>query len=592
MDFLVSGNLYLLAGAGLVLVGIASSLLARRFGAPLLLVFLILGMLLGEDGPGGIAFANFEATYLIGSLALAVILFDGGLRTRLSEVSSAMLPAVTLATVGVLITAGLTALAAIALFDLSPVQALLLGAVVASTDAAAVFFLLRAGGLHLRRRVGATLEVESGSNDPIAVFLTLALTAWLAGSDAGSVAAFALNLVQQAGLGVVFGVLGGHAIALALNRLALPEGLHPLLAVAGAVVVFALTGLLGGSGFLAVYLAGLVVGNRPVRAYASIVAVQDAATWLAQLLMFLVLGLLVTPSRLLDHLWPALGLAAFLMFVARPVAVALCLLPFRYSRRETAYVAWVGLRGAVGIFLASIPMLAQLPGAELYFNIAFVVVLSSLIVQGWSLGWLAGRLDVSLPRRDAPFRRVELDLPGQLELEMVGYRVAPGSAVLRGAPVPAWARPAMVVRAGNVLEPAAADRLQAEDYAYYLAAPGNVSRLDWLFAEPEDVRATVQEGLGTIELSGERRLRSIGRRFGVEVPAELADYTLAELFAEHFDDDPHIGDRIEVGIATLIARALAGERVERVGLVLGQPGALTLRLPPGALSRRRQARRP
>lgn len=586
MDALDQANLILLAGAVLVLAGIASSLLARRFGAPLLLVFLALGMLIGEEGPGGIAFANYQATFLVGSLALAVILFDGGLRTRLSEVAGALAPAATLATLGVVLTAGLTGLAAIPLLGLAPAEGLLLGAIVASTDAAAVFFLLRAGGLHLRRRVGATLEVESGSNDPVAVFLTLGLTAWIASDGATSATGFLVNLLRQAGLGTVLGLAGGWLLAHALNRLDLPGGLHPLLALAGAVTVFALTAILGGSGFLAVYLAGLVVGNRPVRAYASVVAVQDAVTWLAQLLMFLVLGLLVTPSRLLDSLLPALALAAFLMLVARPATVLLCLLPFGYSKRETAYIAWVGLRGAVGIFLASIPMLVQLPGAELYFNVAFVVVLSSLLVQGWSLGWLAGRLDVALSRRDPSFRRVELDLPGQLEKEMVGYRVAPGSAVLRGAPVPGWARPSLVVRGGEVLQPEQAQPLRAEDYAYFLAPPGSVSRLDWLFAEPEEARAAANELIGATSVRGNLHLRTLGRHFQVEIPARLADLTLAELFAAHFDDAPHIGDRIEVGIATLVAQAMADERVSRVGLVLGPPGELRLGLPPGMRPRR------
>jgi cell volume regulation protein A len=582
MDAMTTVNSYLLAGGALVLAGIASSLLARRFGAPLLLVFLVLGMLLGEDGPGGIAFDNYRAAYLVGSLALAVILFDGGLRTRLSEVGSALTPSILLASIGVVVTAGLTGLAAMFLFDLAPAQGLLLGAIVASTDAAAVFFLLRAGGLHLRRRVGATLEVESGSNDPVAVFLTIGLVTWIASQGTTSAAGFAFELVRQAGLGLLFGWLGGRALAFGLNRLALPGGLHPLLALAGAVTVFALTALVGGSGFLAVYLAGLVVGNRPVRAFASVVAVQDASTWLAQLMMFLVLGLLVTPSQLLVTLWPALALSAFLILVARPVAVVLCLLPMGYSKRETGFIAWVGLRGAVGIFLASIPMLVELPNAELYFNVAFVVVISSLLVQGWSLGWLANRLGVALPRRDPPFRRIELDLPGQLEKELVGYRVAPGSAVLRGVEVPGWARPNLVVRGGQALDAGQAGSLRAEDYAYFLAPPDSVERLDWLFAEPGDAREVARDRAGTVRVRADISLRALGGRFHVEVPEELGRLSLADLFAEHFDDAPHVGDRIEVGIATLEVQALAGERVSKVNLILGAPGLLDLALPPGA----------
>lgn len=579
MESLQLGNIWLLVGATLVLVGIASSLLARRFGAPLLLVFLVLGMVLGEDGLVGFVFDDYALAYLIGSLALAVILFDGGLRTRLRDVRASLAPAALLATVGVLVTAGLVALAAIPLLGLSPLEGLLLGAIIASTDAAAVFFLLRAGGLHLQRRVGTTLEVESGSNDPIAVFLTIVLTGWLAAEGAQSAADFTLQLLAQAGFGIAVGIAGGLLLAFALNRLALPEGLHPLLAVSGAIGVFAFTNLIGGSGFLAVYLAGLVVGNRPVRAYASVVSVQDAATWLAQLVMFLVLGLLVTPSDLLMVLWPALGIAAFLMLVARPVAVALCLWPFAYPRREVAFVSWVGLRGAVGIFLASIPMLVQIDNANVFFNVAFVVVIVSLVVQGWSIKPAAKWLGVALPRMDPPSRRVELDLPGQLELEMVGYRVAADSAVLRGAQVPRWARPTMVVRGGKVLQPGECEGLAPDDYAYYLAPPGNVYRMDWMFAEPMEAREAERELFGSFTLEGDVPLGELAAFYGLDVPERYADRTAADLFEKRFDDQPQIGDRLPLGEATMVVRELEDERVSKVGLKFGGLGDRLLAKP-------------
>ena len=364
MESLQLSNVQLLTGAVLVLAGIGSSLLARRFGAPLLLVFLVLGMLFGREGPVGLVFENYRLAYLLGSLALAVILFDGGLRTRIGDVRGALAPAATLATLGVLLTALLTAVAARPLLGLDWPHALLLGAIIASTDAAAVFFLLHAGGLHLRRRVAATLEVESGSNDPVAVLLTLLLVGWLSVADAPSWPQVGELLLRQGLFGVAIGILGGLGMALALNRLALPAGLHPLLSLAGAIGVFSLSNLLGGSGFLSVYLAGLVLGNRPVRAYANLVAVQDAGTWLAQMVMFLVLGLLVRPSALLELLWSSLAVAVFLMLVARPLVVALCLAPFGFERNERIYIGWVGLRGAVGIFLASIPLLVGLEQAE------------------------------------------------------------------------------------------------------------------------------------------------------------------------------------------------------------------------------------
>jgi len=566
MESLHASDWLLLGGAVLVLAGIGSSLIATRFGAPLLLVFLVLGMLLGEDGPGGIAFDNLRLTYTLGSLALAVILFDGGLRTRIAHVRNSLAPAGMLATVGVLITTALTGLAAVWLLDFDYAQGLLLGAIVASTDAAAVFFLLRANGLHLQRRVGATLEIESGSNDPFAVFLTVMLTGWIASNGTVGVASMLMSLVMQFGIGTVAGVLGGVAIAQALNRFALPAGLHPLLAIAGAVALFGLTNLLGGSGFLAVYLAGLVVGNRPVRAFANVLSVNDAATWLSQLVMFLVLGLLVTPSELIKALLPALGIAAFLMLVARPVAVVLCLAPFGFRKRDITFISWIGLRGAVGIFLASIPMLAGLEHAETIFNVAFTVVLVSLLVQGWTLSFAAHRLGVALPRRDPPTRRIELDLPGQIEFEMVGYRVAADCAVLRGGRMPGWARAALVVRGGQVHTAEQAGSLCADDYAYYLAPPGNVYRLDWLFAEPTEAREVEREMFGEFVLPGNVPLGALAEFYDLAIPPRHADRTADELFSERFDGEPQIGDRLRLGPAMLVVRDLVDEKVARVGL--------------------------
>jgi cell volume regulation protein A len=424
-------SIMILLGALLVLTGILSSLVAMRFGAPLLFVFLLVGMLAGESGPGGIRFDDVRSTYIVGSVALALILFDGGLRTRFATFRNVLGPAVALATIGVVLTALLTAPVARFTLGLSWVEAMLVGAVVASTDAAAVFFLLHARGLRLRPRVAATLEVESGSNDPFAVFLTIVLVQFLLIGEQ-TWQQVTIELALQAIIGTLIGILGGRAIVLVLNQLGLPQGLHAPFVTTSALVIFGFTSALHGSGFLAVYLAGLVVGNRATRAHNTVIVFLDALTWLAQIAMFVLLGLLVSPARLLDTLVPALAVAATLMVFARPVAVFLCLTPFRFPWREKAFIAWVGLRGAVGIFLASIPLLVMLPNAEVYFNIAFVVVLASLLIQGWSIAPAARLLHVGLPRHDHMPRRVELDLPGQLEQEIVGYPVAANSRA--GAP--------------------------------------------------------------------------------------------------------------------------------------------------------------
>src|SRR5437588_6494821 len=414
----------ILLGGLLVLAGIMSSLVAMRFGAPLLLVFLVVGMLAGEAGPGGIKFDDVYATYVVGSIALALILFDGGLRTRFATFRSVFAPALVLATIGVLLTAALTAPAARTMLGLGWIEALLVGAVVASTDAAAVFFLIHARGLRLRPRVGAVLEVESGSNDPFAVLLTILLVEFLAIGDR-SWQHVATVLAEQAFLGTVIGLFGGRAIVFVLNRLGLAQGLHAPFVTTSALVIFGLASAAHGSGFLAAYLAGLVVGNRPTRAHNTVIVFLDAATWLAQIGMFLLLGLLAWPERLPQHALEALAVALMLMLVARPLAVFICLAPFRFSKREKLFISWVGLRGAVGIFLASIPLLVSLPNAQLYFDVGFVVVLASLLVQGWTIPWAAHRLHIALPRHDHMPRRVELDLPGQLSRRSSAIRSPP-----------------------------------------------------------------------------------------------------------------------------------------------------------------------
>lgn len=480
-------NLILLFGSALALLGILSSVIATRFGIPMLLVFLAIGMFAGVDGPGGFQFENYELTYLIGSFALSVILFDGGLRTRLTpDLRRRRKPAAVLATAGVVITALIAGGVAMVALDLSWLEGFLLGSVIASTDAAAVFFLLRSGGLRLRQHVGSTLEMESATNDPAAVFLTLAATsALLVGADGFGVTVV-VSLFWQLIAGISFGVAGGFAISWTVNTLHLPAGLHPLMVVASAVLVYALTSVVGGSGLLAVFLAGLVVGNRPMRAFANVTSFHDAATWLCQMVMFIVLGLLVTPSQLIDYIVPALVIALMLMVVARPVAVWLCLLPFGYSRKETLFVSLVGLRGAVSIFLAAIPTLARIDNADIYFNVAFVVVLVSLLVQGSAIRQAATRLGLAIVSKARQPRRVELDLPGQLDLEMVGYPIIESSPIVAGASLPPWARPVLIVRKGEVINAADAGALQSDDYAYFLAPPQQIHALDRLFVTTDD----------------------------------------------------------------------------------------------------------
>src|SRR5215467_11380630 len=571
----------ILLGSLLVLAGIMSSLVAMRFGAPLLLVFLIVGMLAGEESLGGIKFDDVRSTYVVGSIALALILFDGGLRTRFATFRSVLGPAVTLATAGVLLTAAVTAPVAKYLLAMSWTEALLVGAVVASTDAAAVFFLLHARGLRLRPRVGATLEVESGSNDPFAVLLTLLLVGFLTVGDRSWQHVLAV-LAEQAVLGTVIGVIGGRAIVVVLNRLGLAQGLHAPFVTTSALVIFGLASAVHASGFLAVYLAGLVVGNRPTRAHNTVVVFLDAVTWLAQIVMFVLLGLLVWPGRLMESILPALAVAATLMLIARPAAVFLCLAPFRFAWREKAFISWVGLRGAVGIFLASIPLLVGLPRAHVYFDIAFVAVLTSLLIQGWTIAAAARRLHIALPRHDPLPRRVELDLPGQLEQEIVGYPVSANSPYLKRGLLPSWARPTLVVREQKILSPLESQPVQPVDYFMIRPPPEKAQALDRFFVDMPPPTAPDPRLLGDFFVSGDVTLGALADIYGLSIAPQDAATPLADYLKAQLGRPPRSGDTLPFGAIVLVVRRLDGERVSEVGLRLPeeeeQPQGLFARL--------------
>jgi len=567
MASLDSVSIAILLGAVLIMAGILSSLLALRFGAPLLLVFLLIGLLAGESGPGHVQFDDLRTTYLVGSVALALILFDGGLRTRFQNISAVIAPSMVLATIGVLLTALITAPVAKYVLELNWVEALLVGAVVASTDAAAVFLLVHAQGLRLRPRVGATLEAESGTNDPFAVFLTLMLVELISAGES-SFAHVAMELGRQAVLGAVIGMAGGRLVVLALNRMALPQGLHAPFVLTAALVIFGTAQIAHASGFLAVYLAGIMIGNRPTRAHNAVVTFLDAATWLAQIVMFVLLGLLASPQRLVASIGPAVIVALVLMLVARPLAVFLCLAPFRFNWREKLFIAWTGLRGAVAIFLASIPLLVGLSRASLYFDVAFVIVVISLLLQGWTLAPAARRLHVALPRTDRGPRRVELDLPGQLEQQLVGYPVRPKSLYFRRGLVPSWSKPTLVIRDQHILSPTEADPVRPGDYVYLLAPPEKAEALDRFFVDMPPSSAPDPHLLGDFTVSGEHTLGELAAVYGVAVGAGDTSQTLADYFDIHLDHAPKEGATLALDAIVLVARSISGGRVNVIGLRL------------------------
>jgi cell volume regulation protein A len=530
-------------------------------------------MLAGEDGPGGIRFDDFELSYVVGTLALAVIIFDGGMRTRRETFRVALWPAIGLATVGVVVTAALAGMFSAWILKLHWLQGMLLGAIVASTDAAAVFALLRNAGTTLQERVTSTLEIESASNDPMAIFLTVALLELLSAGKAEIDAGILLAFAQQFGLGAALGVGGGRLLVWVINRLRLHSGLYPLLAAAGGVLVFSAAQQLGGSGFLAIFLAGVVLGNSQLQAAQNILRVHDGLAWLSQIVLFLILGLLVTPSELVHIALPALAIAAFLILVARTLAVAASLVPFGFAWREHAFVSWVGLRGAVPVVLALFPLMYGVEHARLYFNVAFFIVLMSLLLQGWTIAPAARLLKLEVPPSIQPAQRVTLDMPGHFEHEILSYEVQPGSLIatrhLAALELPEGAQILAVIRDGvpQMLRPEL--KFAPGDYAHILAQPRNVPALNRLF-DPHRAPDRLEEHryFGDFVLNGDAILGDLAAVYGMDVPAEHAAKTLAEYLDERSHGRVVVGDRAPLGTATLVVREMQDGRVSRVGLKL------------------------
>ena len=479
----------------LLLLGIASSKFSVRVGVPVLVMFLALGMLAGSEGIGGIEFENYPLAHGIGTLALALILFDGGLRTPFRSLQAAWKPAGVLATLGVFVTAVITGFSATWLLGFSPLEGLLLGSIVGSTDAAAVFSVLRTGGVRIRRRLAETLEVESGSNDPMAIFLTVGLIQVLAGKTSLGFGLLALFLNQML-VGAVIGWLVGRAGVWVINTIQLDSaGLYPLLATAFAFLSFGFAAELGGSGFLAVYLTGIVIGNHRPVFHRGLLLFHDAAAWLGQILMFTVLGLLSFPSRLLDVVGPGLVTAAVLVFIARPIAVWISVLAFRFSLREQVFLSWGGLKGAVPITLATFPLMEQLDFAPRMFDVVFFVVLVSALIQGWTLPWAARKLKLELPRTAESPVTLELSSLRHVEGDIVDYFVAPDSwaadRLLRDLALPDDVVVALIVRDRQIHLPKGPSRILPGDHVVVVLRPNVRPLVDRVFAKQE----TVEESL-------------------------------------------------------------------------------------------------
>jgi cell volume regulation protein A len=476
----------ILFGGILLLIGIVSSKVSTRLGLPVLVLFLAIGMLAGEDGIGGVHFDNFVLAHGIGTFALGIILFDGGLQTKLPALRSVWKPSALLATMGVLVTAIVTGVAAWQILDISLFTGLLLGSIVGSTDAAAVFSVLRSRGLNLRQRISATLEVESASNDPMAVFLTVGLLQVLTGEMEFGIGLVTL-FVQQMGIGAVIGLGCGWLTVSIINRINLAAlGLYPVLAGACGMLAFGTAASLEGSGFLAVYLAGVVLGNSRIAFQRGVFFFMDGMAWTGQIVMFVMLGLLSTPTELIGVAGPALAVAAVLILVARPLAVVPLLLPFGYSLREHVLISWVGLKGSVPIILAMFPLMYGLPEGMLLFDVVFFVVLVSATLQGWTLPVLASRLRLQDEKPAPPQVSLELVSLSNVNAEIIDYTISEGSGLagqtVRHLQLPEGSLVALISRDHTLIAPRGSTALRAGDHLFVIAPPAIRAEVDRAFS--------------------------------------------------------------------------------------------------------------
>lgn len=563
----------LLLAAVLILFGVISSKASARLGLPVLVLFLIVGMLAGERGIGGIAFDSPGAAHALGTVALAVILYDGGLQTPLSSIKAVWKPASLLATLGVLVTALITGLAAAWILDLTLLEGLLIGAIVGSTDAAAVFAQLRNAGIHIRKRLKATLEVESASNDPMAIFLTIGLLEVLVNDVPFGIGLLQL-FVMQMGVGAAIGLGVGWAAVAVINRIHLQAaGMYPVLVTACGLLAFGLAANLGGSGFLAIFVAGVVVGNSRFVFQRGVFLFHDALAWLSQITMFVVLGLLVDPKGLLNVWFEGLLIAFVLIFLARPLAVIPMLRPFGFDRNEIALVSWVGLRGSVPIVLAIFPLIFGAPEAPLIFNVVFFVVLISAIVQGGTLAHVArwlGLAEVPPTKSAATLEITSLD---EVNADIVEYTLAEDSRAV-GRRLSQMALPestvvAMITRGQDVIPPRGSTRLRAHDHLFAVLRPDTRPFVDRSFSQVGDDSA---EPLPQVELRlrGSTTVADLRNSYGMDLAA-ADEHSLEKILRERLAEDPTPDASVVLDGVRLSVREMVGSRIATVGV-----------LPPGA----------
>ncbi|MEX9948899.1 potassium/proton antiporter [Providencia alcalifaciens] len=552
----------------LILLGIFSSKLSARLGLPMLVMFLFIGMLAGEDGLGKITFDNVNVSYAVGSLALALILFDGGLQTSVKSIKLVWKPAFTLATVGVLITAGITGLAAAYILGIPLLEGLLLGAIVGSTDAAAVFSLLRNAGIYLNERLQATLEIESATNDPMAIFLTVGLLQLLMNPQASG-SELALLFVSQMGIGAAVGIGIGWISIKIINKIKLlAAGLYPVLVAACGLFSFGVASNLDGSGFLSIFVTGVVIGNHSFVFQRNTFLFHDGLAWLSQIIMFVMLGLLVNPSSLIEVWQEGLLIALVLTFVARPLAVVPVLKLFRFTRNEIVLISWVGLRGSVPIILAIFPFIFGLPGANLIFDVVFFVVLISATLQGSTLPYFARKLNLMQPPPLIPAATLDITAVDQIDADLVEYTLGEDcSAVgrrLSQLALPDQTVIAMITREKSVLPPRGSTILMANDHLFVVLKPQNRLFLERLFSGQTSSEPTIMElPESGLSLKGTTRLNEIYESYGILIEVD-SDKTLNQFIHVNTDNEPSQGDVIKLDNIQIKIDEMIGPRIVTV----------------------------
>lgn len=555
----------ILLSAVLILIGVISSKLSARLGLPVLVLFLLVGMLAGESGIGGIAFDNPQAAHALGSLALALILYDGGLQTSTESIRAVWKPSAILATLGVLITAAITGLAAFYILDIPLLEGLLVGAIVGSTDAAAVFSLLRNAGIYINTRLKSILEIESASNDPMAIFLTVGLLEVLRNDMEIGVGLLKLFIMQM-GIGALIGVGVGWLAVRLINRINfLASGLYPVTIVAFGLLAFGLAANLNGSGFLAIFLAGVFIGNSRFAFQRSILLFHDGLAWLSQITMFVVLGLLVNPAALLDVWLEGLIISCVLMFIARPLIVIPVLKLFGFNVREITLVSWVGLRGSVPIILAIFPLMYGLPNAPLIFNVVFFVVLISATIQGSTLALVARKLGLSEPAPAAPAATLEITALRDIDADIVEYTLgensrAAGQRLARMA-LPESTVVAMITRKNLVIPPRGSTMLQAGDNLFVVLRPETRAFVNCIFSNVLEVTKDDMPA-GELALKGTTTINDIARGYGIRLNGNES-LTLDEVLRRE-DANPEVGTTVIMDNVTLLVKNMVGPRIATV----------------------------